>query len=230
MSDQGLSAEPENTPAVAGPAGTGEADQPTQAEVDWQKRYTDLQPEYTRASQEAAELRQQKELYDLLLSSEDPDTRREAAEALGYALEEQQPDPDLEEDPWALDRARLDQLEARLSQADETEFNRQQAAQMEAVVDERLDQLGIDREDQDWVLAYAINALPATPEGLPDLEQAYTAFQGREDARQKAWAKTKRAPHIAANGQAATEVPNLDDRQQRWEYMTRRLNETEQAS
>jgi hypothetical protein len=55
MSDQGLS---ERIPLVL-PAPNREPAPPStaaQPEVDWQKRYADLQPEYTRASQENAEL------------------------------------------------------------------------------------------------------------------------------------------------------------------------------
>lgn len=226
MSEQGLS-EPENSPAVAGPDGTGQAEQEaTQAEVDWQKRYLDTQSEYSRGQQELAELRQQQELYDLLLSTDDPDTRREVAEALGYELEQdEEPEPDPDADPFARYDERLGRIEEALTYNQQQELEAEQGAEIRAVLDERLDQLGIDSEDQNWVLAYAINALPPTDEGLPDIEQAYGLFREREDARQKQWAQTKRAPHFAPHGQAATEVPNLDDRQQRWEYMARRLEE-----
>jgi hypothetical protein len=214
-------------PAVAGPEGTPGTAEPDETAVDWQKRYAELQPEYTRATQEAAELRRQQEMYELLLSSEDADTRREVAEQLGYQFDEPQPEPDLEADPYAVYDERLGKLEAALSQRQQEELDAQQTAQMRSVVDERLGRLGMDPEDQDWVLAYAINALPPTQEGLPDVEQAHQVFTAREDARQKRWAQTKRAPHIAPHGQAATEVPNLDDRQQRWEYMARRMEENE---
>src|SRR5690242_5353588 len=86
-------------PVVAGPDGTGEAEQAAQAEVDWQKRYADLQPEYTRTTQELAELKRQQELYDVLISTNDPDTRRMVAEQLGYTLEDEpNPDDELEQD------------------------------------------------------------------------------------------------------------------------------------
>ena len=49
-------------PVVAGPDGTGEAERAAQAEVDWQKRYSDLQPEYTRTTQENAELKRANEI------------------------------------------------------------------------------------------------------------------------------------------------------------------------
>jgi hypothetical protein len=56
-------------------------------------------------------------------------------------------------------------------------------------VDARLDTLGLDKDDQDWVLAYAINALPVTQEGLPDIEQAHRVFVARETERQRQWAQ-----------------------------------------
>lgn len=232
MSEQGgpdLGAPP---PAVAGPEGTpGTAEQAAQAEVDWEKRYNDLQPEYTRATQENADLRRQQELYDLMVSTEDADTRQQIAQQLGYVLDDDaSTPPDDEADPFAAYDDRLARIEQSLTAREQAEANAEQAAEVRVAVDERLDQLGIDKDDQDWVLAYAINALPATPDGLPDIEQAHGVFQAREDARQKRWAQTKRAPHIAPHGQAATEVPNLDNRQQRWEYMERRLNENEQAT
>jgi hypothetical protein len=213
-------------PVVAGPNGTGEAEQAAQAEVDWQKRYADLQPEYTRTTQEVADLKRQQELYDVLISTNDPDTRRMVAEQLGYVLEDE-PDATEDDDPLSAYDRRLAALESQTAEREQQEANDQYAQQVRAAVDERLNQLGIDKADQDWVLAYAINALPSNAQGLPDLDGAYAEFQQRETARQRAWAQTKRAPHIATAGQAATEVPNLDDRQARVDWMTRRITEGE---
>jgi hypothetical protein len=227
MSEQDAAALEAETPAVAGPEGTPGTAEQTQAEIDWQKRYADLQPEYTRTTQRLAELERQQELYDLLISTEDPDTRRQVAERLGYALDEADPQPDEDTDPLVAYDERLARLEQTLTAREQQEQQAVHAAEVRAVVDERLDTLGIDKDDQDWVLAYAINALPPTQEGLPDVGQAFQVFSARETDRQKRWASSKRAPHITPHGQAATEVPNLDNREERWAYMTRRLNENE---
>src|SRR3954469_8294832 len=227
MSDQGLSAE--NSPGVAGPeAGTGTAEQQGQPEVDWQKRYIDTQAEYSRGQQELAELRRQQELYDLMISTDDPDTRRQVAERLGYQLEEE-PEPEPEyDDPFEKYNERLGRIEQSLTQREQTEQDEAYAAEVRSAAAARLDTLGLDKDDQDWVLAYAINALPVTQEGLPDIEQAHSVFVARETERQRQWAKGKRsAPHIAPNGQAATEVPNLDKRQDRVDWMLRRMQENE---
>lgn len=226
MSDQGLS--DENTPAVAGPEGA--AGQQTEAEVDWQKRYTDLQSEYTRTTQEIADHRRERELYDMLVSTDDADTRRRVAEQLGYTLEAETPDEFDPDNPFSAYEDRIGKLEAALSSRDQREAEDAYAQQVRLVCDERLDSLGIDKDDQDWVLAYAINALPVGNDGMPDIAQAHAVFNAREDARQKRWATTKRqAPRISPNGQTATEVPNLDDRQQRVDWMTQRWQDGQQS-
>src|SRR5262245_41465507 len=228
MSEQGTPLE--GTPAVAGPEGTpGTAEQAPQ--IDWQDRYQHLQPEYTRATQENAELRQRQELYDLMLSTDDADIRREAAQALGYELaEDETQDYDDADNPFAAYDERIARLEQSTQARDQEAADAEYAVQVRQIVDQQLNDLeGLDKDDQDWVLAYAINALPITEEGLPDIQQAYEVFNARETARQRAWAQTKRAPHIAPNGQSATEVPNLDNRQERQDWIARRLMEGEQA-
>jgi hypothetical protein len=221
---------PEVGADVAGPeSGTGTAEQDHEAAVDWQKRYADLQPEYTRATQELAELRRQQELYDLLVSTDDADTRRQIAEQLGYVLDEEPDEPELDpEDPFAHYDERLGRIEQSLTQRQQEEQDATYAAEVRRKVDARLDQLGLDKDDQDWVLAFAINALPVTAEGLPDIEQAHQAFIARETERQRRWAAGKKtSPHLSPHGQAATEVPNLDNRQERQDWMVRRLQENE---
>ena len=224
MSEQ----DPREEPAVAGPEGTpGTAEQAP--DTDWQDRYQHLQPEYTRVTQENAQLREQQELYDLLLSTDDPDTRRQAALQLGYQLEEdEEPAPDEFEDPFDVYDERLGRIEESLTQRQQDEADAEYAREVRVVVDERLAELELDKDDQDWVLAYAINALPITEEGLPDIEQAHQVFQARETERQKAWAQTKRTHHISPVGQQATEVPNLDNDQERRDWMVRQLQANEQ--
>jgi hypothetical protein len=67
MSDQ--QAPPQaDTPAVAGPTeAPGTQEQP---QVDYEKRYNDLQPEYTRATQRLSELEQQQQWYELAMTTD----------------------------------------------------------------------------------------------------------------------------------------------------------------
>lgn len=207
-----------DTPADAGPEGASGAAEQTQAEIDWAKRYNDLRPEYTRATQEAAELRQAQQYYELALTSDDADIRRQALEALGYQLDESPDDGDVEQaypqDPYDQLRQELAQVQQRVDQREQDDENARQTDLIRSITDERLGQLpDLATEDQDWILAYAINALPAlhepgVPVPLPDIQAAYDVFNARETERQKTWAKTKRAPYVSSGGRDATEAPD----------------------
>jgi hypothetical protein len=227
----------QGTPAVGGPEGAAPAE-----EIDWQARalaaedrYGHLQPEYTRTTQEAATQRDQLQWYELLVTSEDADIRRQAAEALGFEFEEEQPS-EPETDPVKPLQERLDRMEQTQSQRDQEAQDAEYARAMRAVLDERLEELmpgsqsddGV-KFDQDQVLAYAMHALPPAEDGLPDLQGAYDLLTQRQDARQKSWAQSKRAPHISPNGQTGTEVPNLDNDQERQDWMARQLQANEQS-
>lgn len=211
---------PQDTAAVAGPnEAPGAAQEQAPQEHNWQERYEHLQPEYTRTTQQLKELEQRQQWYELLVTSDDPDTRRQAAEVLGYQLPEEQDsfeeqEPAEYEDPYDQLRKELDELRQWRDQTTQSTQEEQQAQLIRAVTDERLQALeGVDPQDHDLILAYAINALPPVnepgiPVPLPDVQAAAQFFQNREIERQKAWAKGKRAPYVPSGGVTANEVPD----------------------
>lgn len=225
----------EDKPAVAGPtADTGAQEQDLGW---WQNQYKEIQAGYTRGQQRIKELEDQHRWYETALTSEDADTRRQAIEALGYALpeaeeayEEEQP-LDYDNDPYEALRAELDSVKESLAQRTESEHEAAREALMLELTSARLDELeGLDEQDQNWVLAYATHALPAVrepgvPVPLPDIRGAYEAFVARETERQKQWATTKRSPYVAPGGQEATEVPDLDTHQGRVDFALRQLQD-----
>lgn len=222
MADQApIEETPDNAAADATQQTTEDA-QTQQQIVDWEKRYNDLRPQYDRTTQEAAQYRSLVEG----LHSEDPDTRRQAAEALGLQLTEEDAADEFEQVEQPLTRAEFEQfLREQQNQAQEQE----RAQQVRQIVDAQLQEWGLDEEDGNDVLAYAIHALPRTDEGLPDVWAAYERFQQRETARQKAWRESKRAPHMSPVGTSGTQTPNLDNRQERQEWMANQLLANEQA-
>lgn len=234
MSDQQAPGATPDTSAVAGPnAASGAAE-----DIDWQARalaaedrYGNLQPEYTRVTQREAELREQLQYHNTLLTSEDEDTRRQALEALGYEVPD--PEPQVYEDPTERIAAQVSTLAERLDTAEQAQRQEQEQALMNSVTFERLNAIeGLAKEDQNWVLSYAVNALPAIeepgiPVPLPDVKAAYEVFKAREIERQREWANGKRAPYVAPGGQTATEVPNLDTHQGRVDAMMRGLRDQE---
>lgn len=235
MSDQQPPAE-RDTAAVAGPQGTPGTAQEQPQDTDWQKRYSDLQPEYTRATQRLSELEQAVQYYEDALTAEDEDTRRQAIEALGYQLpEEEEPEPAEYEDPYDELRAEVEGLRQWRDQTDQSVREAQEAELIRSITDERLAGLeGLAPEDHDMVLAYAINALapvrePGVPVPLPDVKGAFEYFQAREIERQRSWAKSKRAPYVSPGGQPASEVPNPGTgHENRMERAMRHIHESQQ--
>jgi hypothetical protein len=220
-----------DTPAVAGPIeAPGTQDQPPYGDPNdpYEKRYTDLRSwtdrvasERAEFSRKAQELEQKQQWYELLVTSDDPDTRRQAAEVLGYELpQEEEPEPAGYEDPYETLAQRTERLEQRYEQDQASRYEAERGAIARSVIDERLSAMpDLPEGDQDWILAHAIHALPPVydqnvvdsrgqPVPLPDLQNAAQAWQAREVERQKAWAKTKRAPYVPSGGRSANEVPD----------------------
>src|ERR1044072_6145045 len=155
MSDQ--QAPPEaDTPAVAGPTeAPGTQEQP---QTDWEKRYQDLQPEYTRATQRLSELEQQQKWYELAMTTDDPDTHRQALQHLGYDV----PDDDVEDDdPTAYEAGQFHdpRLDEPMSWKEQQEQAAREAAGFEFVsqhIDSEIKRLGVDQlsdKSREWVLS-----------------------------------------------------------------------------
>ena len=212
---------PQDTAAVAGPdQAPGTAQE--QPQVDYEKRYHDLQPEYTRTAQERAELAQWKEWAELALTTEDADTQRQALQRLGFDVPEEEDAEPAEwtddEDPYADLRQEVAELRAW---RDQTQSQVQDATAFEFLnghINSEVERLGLaelDNDTRQLVLAQALAApgIPAPPgaphDELPDVETAWKNFQAWRNEEQKRWASTKRsAPYVPPGGLPANEVPN----------------------
>lgn len=199
MSDQTTPPEGEPTSAVDTPAGTdAPQEQQTTQEVDWQKRYTDLQREFTTTRQQLTDPEYQAQVAQEWLSQQ------------GYTLPEES-EPEYEDPTEAL-RAELEQIKQQLDNRTQEEQRAQQLEALEQYSESKLNELGLAEKDpaRDWIVSRAI-AMPPNAEGNLDIEGAYQQLQAFETQRQKQWRETKRAPHVPASGQAATGVPSTDD-------------------
>ncbi len=193
MSDQQV---PEGT-EEATPEGT-----PTTPEVDWEKRYNDVRPEYDRVQNE-------------LNRYKDPAHREqlfnELASEYGYEIEQETQEYD---DP-------ADQLRAELAEMKQwrdnyvAEQQYQRAAQYaESYSEDRLDSLGVDNERQrEWIVSRAM-LLPAIQhEGqvVPDIEAAHREYRELLNDVQSSWVQSKEAPFTPQGGQENTGVPAWSD-------------------
>lgn len=193
--------------------------------TNWEKRYADLQPAYTKASQEAAELRAQ---LDRLKS--DPDAQREFLTELGYEFAED----DTDTEPALEDEGELDEITAlqqRLEQLEKARAAEQEAAHIKRIdnfIDTTLSEIGEQRgtpltdAEKEFVISTALSSLPAGENNMPQIKAAYEKLEQLLDSQKKQWIESKKAP-AAPTGVAASEVPDLDNEQERQKYMLARL-------
>lgn len=175
---------------------------------DWQKRYTDLQAEYTRSSKEAAELRQYRELVDNV-QSDDPEVQAKAAEALGLVFEESG-----QQDPQSALEARLAKLETQIGSKDEQEqierLQEQDANYMDAALEGFETSLGRELTKHEVELLVGNALINRTEEGQPGIEQAIDLYKEIDGTAQSRWASTKRVS-TPSEGREGTEKQDLDE-------------------
>jgi hypothetical protein len=223
MSEQQPPAQ-QDTAAVAGPEqapGTAQEQQP--AGDPYEKRYNDLRPQFDRTTQELSEIKQQQQLYEIALTTTDPDTQRQALQQLGYDVPDEV--EDVEPAEWTDDEDPLADVRQELAELkqwrDQNQSQAQEAAGFEFLmghINNEVERLGMDKLDEatrQLVLSQALASpgVPAPPgaphDELPNVEAAWKQFQAWRDEEQKRWAKTKSsAPYVPPGGLPANEVPD----------------------
>ena len=181
-------------------------------DTDWQKRYSDLQPEYTRASQEAAEYRR------LIQAAQqgDPD----AISRLGFEIADGETDDTPEyEDPYEKLQGEIAELRQWREEQQQQSQQEQLLQQAEQHIQSEISAIdGLDEQDAAWVVDRALR-LPPNEQGLPDIQTAHQEFAAWTQARQERYAEQqrqqrRRKPASIAGGQEGTDAPN-------WEEMSR---------
>jgi hypothetical protein len=232
---------PEGAPETAAntPEGTGTVEQQPVQE-NWEERYKEAQRWGTQSAQEAAGLREKAQLIDDW-NSGDPAAQKRAAEALGILLQEEEEEAleaQTEAGLSAEDRQLLEEFRQERTTQQQTQAEQQQYAGYRTAVDPDIAAMGVPEGIRDAVADYALHNLPGVPcppsaqypKGLkPDLDGAVEAIKSfvlagvdMPDVQKHAiekYRQTKRAPGISSTGAAGTQVPNLDDRQQRVDWI-----------
>jgi hypothetical protein len=191
---------------------------------DWQKRYSDLQSEYTRSQQENAQLRQYREYADAL-KGDDEQAALAAAEALGLSFDEE--DDGDSGDAFAEYEKRIAKLEESLSSRDQKE---QRAAQEERdleALDAGLGQfeqrIGRKLEQGEVQLLVSHAVVNRGEDGLPGISSAIDLYDGIDRGSQKRWVNTKRVP-VPSEGVEGEEAPALESHAERVATMVAKFN------
>lgn len=196
-------AAPEGTPAPESTDSQAQSDS-----TNWQERYENLQPEYTRASQEAAQYRQ----IIALAQQGDP----QAIEALGLSLADSE-DDDLEDETQFHD-PRVDQL----LQAEQMRQYEAELDTLEQHVDTEIGKLaksaGYEVSDVEKNLIFSALTPKANNPNDPDVEAAFKMVTGLRDEHISDYVAKKRRAPLAPSGSPSSHQPDLDDPEQRRQY------------
>jgi hypothetical protein len=220
--------------------GTQDTQEATSAQENWEQRFKDTQAWATRLAQEKVELEAAAQQWQAL-QSDDPTEYLKALKAAGFNVPEETEEDTQASEPDPRLRAELDELKQwkeSLTAEQEREVNEQQ---YRTLVDPQLKDMKVPEGLWDVVAEAALN-LPAlqTPQGpQPDLAAAmqqveamaehFAALPSVQSAVKKSWANTKpRTALTGPGGTAGTQVPDLDNRQERWDWMAQQLLANEQ--
>lgn len=177
---------------------TDDSVQQNQQEVDWQKRFTDTQAEYTRSQQALKDAESVWEDEQALLAR--------IAEKHPHLLMDEETEPveddelDSSDEPDVMTKA-----EFKAWQEEQTQAEQIKAAQHQFETD--LQKFVGDRELDDKGDAWIRSQQHKGPE---DLQQAVDAWFEYLD-QLGGTKRKKKAPHVLPGGKTATGVPNYDD-------------------
>lgn len=204
-----------STPAVPDPGTHGDQQH---TEINWQKRYEDLRPEFDRTRQQLSQVEQQAQQLQAL--QQDPDALAAFLSQLGYEIDGGD-EPQEFLDPNEQKLSELERETAEMRAWREQQEQQAHLAQLESAVEAEMSELGIpeDAEVLRNMLVSRAVALPATENGRPDIKGAWAELQQLEQHFQQQWAQSKRAPSVPAVGQPGTQAPNLDNPEERIAWM-----------
>lgn len=197
-----------------------------------ESRYKSMQADYTRKTQELAELRREAEAATEFMNALQNDYTRENAlrqlaefvgedtylTAAGFEADAEdnfEDDFASEEDDFSLNDPRVDQLAAEWESYKQTQQEKEILAEIENFTESEMDRLGIkDESEQQAVLSIAAT-LDLTPDGLPQISAAQEMLNELFGRRQKDWIGSKKAPRQPLQGSAGDEKFDFRDEDER---------------
>jgi DNA gyrase/topoisomerase IV subunit A len=182
--------------------------------VDYEKRYTDLRPEYDRNQQRLSEYEQ------FIGHLRDPETQAEALQALGLQLEEdEEPEDDEYDDPEERLEAELEGVKEYLAEQQQAQqFAEHQEREVDYVDDaitELEDEESIELSDKEFGVVVRLADTMRDENGWPDVRAAWEALGGISEAQRKRYVESKKANKPSANGTAGTEKIDMADEDER---------------
>ncbi len=201
-----------------------------------ESRYKSMQADYTRKTQEIAELRREAEAateFFNALSDEEmrDDALRQLAEyvgpetlaaAAGFEVGEDNLEDEFDlsqfDDQPAAD-PRVDQLAAEWESYKEAQQEQAILQEIEGFTDSEMSRLGIENEAEQRAVLSIAATMDLDREGFPQLEAAHQMLSDLYGTKQKEWIGSKKAPRQPLQGEQGEEGIDFSDEDQRRKYL-----------
>lgn len=197
-------------------------------------RYKSMQADYTRKTQEIAELRREAEAateFFNALSDEEmrDDALRQLAEYVGpetlaaaagfEVADEDNLEPDFSEFEEKVSDPRVDQLAAEWESYKEAQQEQAILQEIEGFTDSEMSRLGIEDEAEQRAVLSIAATMDLDREGFPQLEAAHQMLSDLYGTKQKEWIGSKKAPRQPLQGAQGEEGIDFSDEDQRRKYL-----------
>lgn len=216
MADEAIEAPetPDTPTADETPAAEATSEAPsTETQIDWEKRYNDLRPEWDRAKTQLSEFEQYQPLIQSLQNDPVATIR-----ALQDQFADQFEDEDDEfEDPGERALRMLQEQQETAQQAAERERREQLEEQYVGDgIDELAKRDNVELSDHAEAVIYALATHDSLrgDDGRPDVEAAYDALRAFEKEVRDNYVASKKAPRIPS-GRPGEKSPDLSNDEER---------------
>lgn len=196
--------------------GTEPEDSETPEDVNYEKRYNDIRPQYDRQAQFLAALEGRhgaEAQAQALMALGGPKALAEALGELGYEIEgEDEPDEDFEDDEFR--DPRVDDLLQKEQEREEAEFLNRLEKHIDSSIEDLAKEAKIDLTDTEKNLIFY--AVEPGEDGQPDVKAAFEQVTGLRDEHIKQYRNSKKnAPSAPAKGSSGEPAVDLSDPKKR---------------
>lgn len=155
---------------------------------------------------------------------EDEDARRELLAEWGFEIADDEAEPESEYDDFEEDESEIPLTKREFQEYQEQQSRLSMWSQWESHVTDLAKENGVTLSERDrhW-LASQSQGQKQFPKGPDATEKAFKELLSEKEAERQAaieyYKESKKAPHVSQVGKSATKVPDLDDDEQRVQWM-----------
>ena len=222
-------ASPESGTGTSDVSFTSDSDVPPELEG----RYKSMLGDYTRKTQELAELRKDAEQATEFMSALQDDTQRESAlrqlaeyvgedtylTAAGFEADGEDNDEyDSEDEELGFSDPRYDQLAAELESYKMNQQEKEILTEIESFTNQEMSRLNVEDDREEQAVLSIAATLDLDRNGLPQIQAAYDMLNDLFGEKQKSWIGSKSAPRQPLHGSQGDEeydFSNEDERRKR---------------